>query len=135
MSSKVPKPYCKGCHDEPSVHLSHVAYGKTIRLDLCENCPFLKEFNGVKAMDFKDMLTGLLGNMNKPSQPGGHRLNIQCAKCRMSLEEFLKKGRLGCPECYRVFQDALTVLIKNIHGTGIYKGKVPASMSLQSDGI
>ena len=46
----------------------------------------------------------------------------------MAFEEFLRKGRLGCGECYTAFRTKLERPLKQIHGTSEHLGKVPSRM-------
>lgn len=49
-----------------------------------------------------------------------------CDSCGMTLDEFRKLGRLGCPRCYASFERQLGPLIARAHeGSTHHVGKVP----------
>lgn len=49
-----------------------------------------------------------------------------CPQCGMTLEEFRKKGRLGCAHDYVVFAQHLGDLLERIHGARAHQGRRPA---------
>ena len=51
-----------------------------------------------------------------------------CPVCGMPFDDFLRKGRLGCGECYSAFRGRLERPLKQIHGTCEHVGKVPSRM-------
>lgn len=50
-----------------------------------------------------------------------------CPDCGMSLEEFRKKGRLGCAKDYDVFKSHIGELLERVHGARTHLGRIPAS--------
>lgn len=50
----------------------------------------------------------------------------KCPKCGISLAEFRKRGRLGCPHDYEAFSDELGSLLEKIHGSREHRGRGPA---------
>jgi protein arginine kinase activator len=53
------------------------------------------------------------------------RAVIRCPDCGMTLEEFRKKGRLGCPKDYEVFRPQIDELLERVHGATEHRGRVP----------
>lgn len=51
----------------------------------------------------------------------------KCPGCGMTLEEFRKKGRLGCAQDYEVFRAHLNEVLERVHGASQHRGRVPAS--------
>ena len=47
--------------------------------------------------------------------------------------DFKKAGRLGCPECYKTFAEALEGLLKTMHKGTRHVGKVPESLRQSRD--
>jgi protein arginine kinase activator len=43
----------------------------------------------------------------------------------MTLEEFRKKGRLGCPKDYEVFREHIDELLERVHGAKLHVGRRP----------
>lgn len=50
----------------------------------------------------------------------------KCPNCGCTYSEIAEHGKVGCPECYTVFRDALASLIHSMHGTTTHNGNVPA---------
>lgn len=45
----------------------------------------------------------------------------QCDVCGSTFLEIRKTGKVGCPECYKTFENELMPIIRRIHGTAVYK--------------
>ncbi len=52
-----------------------------------------------------------------------------CPSCGMTLEEFRKKGRLGCAQDYEVFRTHLAEVLERVHGAVQHSGRIPGSSS------
>jgi protein arginine kinase activator len=50
-----------------------------------------------------------------------------CAGCGMGLEEFRRKGRLGCPKCYDAFGAHLSDVLERVHGARKHVGRLPGA--------
>ena len=50
--------------------------------------------------------------------------NTYCPKCNMSLAQFSKSGKLGCPDCYEAFRPYLNEVLKSIHANTEHTGKI-----------
>jgi len=50
-----------------------------------------------------------------------------CPDCGMSLDEFRKKGRLGCARDYEVFKNQIGDLLERVHGARAHVGRVPGT--------
>lgn len=53
------------------------------------------------------------------------RAQPSCKQCGMDLEEFRRRGRLGCPSCYEVFKVPVGELLERVHGARQHVGRVP----------
>ncbi len=51
--------------------------------------------------------------------------SITCPQCGMTLEEFRRRGRLGCPKDYEVFAEAIGELLERVQGAREHIGRVP----------
>jgi protein arginine kinase activator len=43
----------------------------------------------------------------------------------MDLDDFRRRGRLGCPTCYETFQAQVGELLERVHGARSHVGRVP----------
>jgi protein arginine kinase activator len=55
-----------------------------------------------------------------------------CPECGMSLDEFRKKGRLGCARDYEVFKHHIGDLLERVHGARAHVGRVPGTTEAES---
>jgi protein arginine kinase activator len=53
--------------------------------------------------------------------------SLTCSECGMSLDEFRKKGRLGCAKDYEVFKSHIVDLLERVHGARSHMGRVPGT--------
>lgn len=111
---------------EASVHLTQIAGDKMQKVDLCEECAKSKGVNDPTGFSLADLLLGL-GASQEIDQAGGGS-DVRCPRCGFSQADFKKAGRLGCPDCYRTFADALQGLLKTMHKGTRHIGKVPESL-------
>lgn len=58
------------------------------------------------------------------SEPKRSIPNEVCPSCHMSLYQFSKSGKLGCPHCYEAFRPYLSDVLKSIHGNDTHTGKI-----------
>ena len=57
----------------------------------------------------------------------------RCPKCKTLLSDFLNTGYLGCPECYRAFEDEIAFSLKRIQGSTENKGRRPVASSVDKE--
>ena len=73
-------------------------------------------------------------NMLKESARRAHaEKSIACPDCGMSLAEFRRSGRLGCPRDYEVFQEQVRPLLLRIHNATTHKGRLPGQDPMESE--
>jgi protein arginine kinase activator len=53
------------------------------------------------------------------------RAQPACKQCGMDLEDFRRRGRLGCPNCYQVFGAPVGELLERVHGARQHVGRIP----------
>lgn len=68
---------------------------------------------------FDDSFSPFIAEVRKSSVP-----DKTCPKCRQTLSEFSRTGKLGCPECFNAFRPYLLNVLKSIHGSGEHTGKI-----------
>lgn len=115
---------CENCHeDDATVHYTEIEGSRKREIHLCEQCYRQKLAPVQKAMDFTEMLKGLL---QAAPMVAGTASTAICPTCGISLAEFRAVGRLGCPHDYHVFKEALAPLIAKLQHGAQHVGKVPA---------
>lgn len=124
---------CQRCNKkEATTHLTRIINGYKEELHLCGECAAqVTEYNEIKSdmnIGLSDFLLGLIGGGKKKATPPVSAAEYAadvCPVCHMSYNEFLKKGKLGCGNCYTVFGSRLMRPVKQIHGVCEHVGKVP----------
>lgn len=121
---------CQNCQNRAAnVHFSHVLNNNKIEMHLCNICAKEKGYiNIIEPINIGDFLSGLLGYSNNNQF---HTFTLEeevCEVCGMSFTDFQKTGKLGCYNCYNLFGDKLKPVLKNLHGSLMHNGKVPARM-------
>ena len=111
------------CANPANVQLTEVVDDKTSTQYLCKSCAEEKGLNApsgqpVDVAGFLDQLTQADDADQEGAAPD------PCTFCGLSLEEFRRTGRLGCPECYTAFESGLRGLLDRIHGAARHAGKV-----------
>jgi protein arginine kinase activator len=114
---------CDECGDnEAIIHLTNIQNNQITTSHLCESCAAEKGLEpGVTMGNLP--LTDFLSQTGK-ALADAPALAGPCAYCGMKLEEFKKKGRLGCPHCYVTFEAHLRNLLRRLHGGTQHIGKV-----------
>ncbi|MFQ5630195.1 MAG: UvrB/UvrC motif-containing protein [bacterium] len=114
---------CQKCKTAiANVTVTHYEGGKEKHLQLCEECA--KRHHELKQLGtapefFKKFMENMFGT------DSGKGESLQCSKCNLTLAAFEKSGFLGCEECYTVFQDELSELLRRVHGSHKHIGSRP----------
>ncbi len=110
---------------------------------LCERCAMsMRLYNSPS--DFLndpfvelDAIAATLRNMEKNQIEFGNS-SLTCPKCGMTLREFDTNGRVGCIECYNVFNENIVREMFKQQGNSEYYGRFPgqpADTKVRSDEI
>ena len=121
--------HCELCKKrDATIFVKKVENGKKIEYNLCEVCASDIMKPTIEIMDIDsdffsnlaDMLAGF-SDMEK----GELEAQIRCLKCGLTAGEFQEGGRLGCENCYEVFEEKLRPLLKRLQGAVQHAGKYP----------
>lgn len=116
---------CNLCNNLASVHLTQILNNKIHKVDLCESCAQAKGVTDPNGFSLADLL------VKNPLEPEKQSGQLKCETCGFTQGDFRKLGRLGCPECYKVFEPLLSPVLANMHKGTIHKGKVPEKAILR----
>ncbi|MBF4500934.1 UvrB/UvrC motif-containing protein [Savagea sp. SN6] len=124
---------CDSCQArEATVFVTKETMDGRKEYQLCEKCAF-ESNEGKYSMQPQPMtMQQFLGNwFGQPETVSKVRpyqeASILCTNCQMSYEQFLKKGRFGCEQCYETFSEQLPNVFNKLHnGHERHIGKVPA---------
>jgi protein arginine kinase activator len=124
---------CQQCHmREANVHYKQIINGNKVEMHLCSQCAEEKgKLTFSPQLSLGSLLWGFgFGGADDAGYPGiGQQQVLRCSMCGMSFDDFRRIGKLGCPNCYRVFRDNLEPILRRLHGSTEHTGKVPARMA------
>ncbi|MFZ5624106.1 MAG: UvrB/UvrC motif-containing protein [Gemmatimonadota bacterium] len=114
---------CDQCGErEAIVHLNQQVGGEWVKVHLCERCAAQKGLETASSVA-KTPLGSFLAAMGKPQASLRGEAGEQCPRCGATLQDFRDTGRLGCTECYRVFEGSLRELLRRLHGSTQHVGE------------
>jgi len=116
---------------EATVHLAQIDGDKMQKVDLCEECAKTKGVNDPTGFSLADLLLGL--GASQEIEQAGAGVELRCARCGFTQADFKKSGRLGCPDCYRTFSQAMEGLLKTMHKGTRHVGKVPVAQQAANE--
>lgn len=123
MNENRPPP-CRGtCHNPTTIHFTQIINGEMQKLDMCAVCPYAKHMQDPLEFGLMEKLLGIAMQKGLSVEKVGREL--KCPNCGYTEAKFKKTGRLGCPECYKVFLSNKTEVLMKIQDAVLHKGKVP----------
>jgi len=127
--------HCENCNKNPAtVHVTEIPQegDEAVQQNLCDVCAAQHDLphNAAQPKSISDIWKLLQISAQKAAQ---RRKTVECEACGMSLEELRRKGRLGCPQCYEVFQSHLVDLFEGMHGAREHVGRLPGGAQAGRD--
>ena len=116
---------CEDCDQPAKVHTFVCVGGTKREIHLCRACAEKKQLYN---QDAKIDEQAVVAQYYKPNVGGltGDLMKLACPDCGITWMEFRKAGRMGCPNDYAVFHDALLPLLERVHRAAAHAGKRPA---------
>ena len=110
---------CDSCLKNPaSVHMTTFVNGQVKTLHLCPPCASKKgKASSVVGPSFNDFMSSMYEKDETTA--------LVCNSCGTTLDEFAKTGRLGCANCYKVFESSILPVLKGVHMNVVHTGKRP----------
>ena len=112
---------CQKCKAQNATsHIHFVLNGVVRDAYLCHDCA--KEYHASELYenDVFKMLSSLLND-----NVGNVKETLKCECCGTDFDEIRRTGRVGCGNCYTVFEKRLAPTIARIHGKTVHIGKKP----------
>jgi protein arginine kinase activator len=114
---------CERCHKNiATVHLTEIVKSQKSEKHLCENCAKEEGYTIKTHVSLQDLLTAFISAHGEAEEMAG----TTCPDCGMTYVDFRNEGRLGCPNDYEVFHEALDPLLEKVHGRVEHLGKLPS---------
>lgn len=115
---------CDHCGEhEAVIHLTQIMDNQMGTFHLCEACAAEKGLEpdpGIPTFPLTDFLAQMGDKESEPAEPDPGA----CDYCGLTLDDFKRTGRLGCPHCYVTFDAHLRGLFRRLHGGTQHVGKV-----------
>ena len=121
---------CDNCGKrEANVRYSENINGRKKELNLCEECSKklgIGQMDFSIPIDFSSFFGGLMEDFGDTEfMPMLNELKtLKCNSCGYTFDDIANTGRLGCKDCYDVFEDRLDPIIKRIQGTNHHVGRI-----------
>jgi len=120
---------CEKCKmREANVQIVEIVNGVKNEHFLCAQCAGEMELS-VKGENGSEMpLAKLLANLlsqTMKNQKKPECANVVCPTCGTTYEQFINESKLGCADCYKVFDLLISDNIKQLQGSDIHTGKHP----------
>jgi protein arginine kinase activator len=119
---------CQACGKNPAtVHLTEIVGGEKREKHLCENCAVEEGIAvGKPAASLSDWLSTFVSQQQAAGAMAGALGAVvaagavegggaACEGCGLTYNEFRQRGLLGCPKCYKSFEQMLMPLIQRAH--------------------
>jgi len=117
---------CDRCARQATHHSVEIIKGQKIEKHFCDQHA-AEEGLAVKSAGspINELLTNFV-KVHSGEVVGQAPKETLCDVCGMSFSEFRKDTLLGCPDCYKAFESALTTILERAHEGGTcHIGKVP----------
>ena len=120
---------CDNCGKrEANVRYSENINGRKKELHLCEECGKklgIENMDFNMPIDFSSFFGGLLEDFGTNDfMPLFNEVKqLKCDNCGYTFEDIVNTGKLGCENCYSVFENRLDPIIKKIQGSNKHVGR------------
>lgn len=106
---------CSECKKPIAIRYTEIVGDTITHTSMCADCPELqRRLHGTSP---RELVANQTGN------PAG----LECGNCGTTLEEVKRGHRLGCPDCYTVFEDVLLMELQSAN-------RVPARINTAKKG-
>lgn len=119
---------CQNCgKNEVTFRYTQVINGVKKEFNLCDNCARelgLKDINFSMPISFSNFFSDFFNDYNDNLIPGfvGTK-SLQCKTCGSTFDDFINSGEFGCSNCYDLFEDRITPILKNLQGANRHIGR------------
>ncbi len=119
---------CQKCGiNEATTHIKQIINGHKSEIYLCPQCAneenAIPSFKSVFDNDFDNLFSNFWGTSASVLNQAPNE--TICKTCGTTLRDIQSRGKLGCSDCYAVFERLLQRPLKEIHGSCTHTGKLP----------
>jgi protein arginine kinase activator len=115
--------------NDATIHYTEVINNKMQKIHLCEACARDKGINIELPFSFSDIMSALtqgLQSLQADVDEYKSAAATACPTCGLTLKQLVKQGRLGCAQCYEVFDSTLRDIVHSVQKAPQHVGKRPA---------
>ncbi len=110
---------CQKCkQNNATSHLHYVNNGIVRDIYLCSDCAADFKAQSFYDGDIINMISNLLDEGVLGTKP-----TLKCECCGTDFNEIRRTGKVGCGNCYKVFEKQLASIISRLHGKTTHIGK------------
>lgn len=132
---------CDNCKEsEATVKYTEIINGNKREMMLCEECSQRLGINNMSLklpIDFSSFFGDLISEYEQSDFMPMFNVSkeLKCNTCNTSYKDFLNTGKLGCSDCYDVFQDRINTVLKRLQGSTEYLGRKAMKNNQPEKGI
>lgn len=121
---------CDNCGKrEANVKYSENINGRKKEMNLCEECSKklgIGQMDFSMPIDFSSFFGSFMDEFTTPEfMPILQELKtLRCDSCGYTFDTIANTGRLGCKDCYDVFEDRLNPIIRKVQGADHHIGRM-----------
>ena len=121
---------CDNCGKrQANVRYSENINGKKKELNLCEECSHklgIDQMDFSMPIDFSNFFEGFFDDFGTTDFiPMLEDVKtLKCNTCGYTFDDIARTGKLGCKDCYEVFQERLDPIIRRIQGSNKHVGRI-----------
>lgn len=132
---------CEDCQErEAELQITAIIDGKMRTLELCPTCAAARGLSSAATPSTSSAeetsggapLADFLAQLGPEAMATGEGAGEPCPYCGITVAEFRRTGRLGCPQCYAHFEPQLRSLLRRLHGSPQHVGKLYMSASSEA---
>jgi protein arginine kinase activator len=117
---------CDKCARPATHHSVEIIQGQKIEKHLCEQHA-AEEGLAIKSINtpINELLTNFV-KVHSATGPEKASQGLACDECGLTFNQFRKDSLLGCPDCYKSFEQPLSTILERAQEGGTHHiGKVP----------
>ncbi|MBK1884490.1 UvrB/UvrC motif-containing protein [Luteolibacter pohnpeiensis] len=123
---------CDFCEAKATVFLTQLVEGQMKKVCLCDSCAKERGVTDPTGFSLAEMLLSGVPGGPGTAPAGQHHSSVgggkTCPECGFTLDDLRRVRRFGCAECYRVFHDEISPMLRGMHKGVSHVGKVPEGL-------
>ncbi|RKX79984.1 MAG: hypothetical protein DRP87_01145 [Spirochaetes bacterium] len=116
---------CEFCEErEAVIHVKQIVGYESFDVHLCEDCAHKRGISNItdkREPSLSSLLSGLISSDSE-------RDRKSCPKCGSQYFEIRETGRLGCTECFVIFDREIGAFLEEMTGSKNHMGKYPKKL-------